>query len=221
VPRQHSPRLAAVTRCLPAVSDGIAMPDTEEVTGSNPVRPTRRFLFLALSGSALWPYNWPYSEGEGMPRSTGARSSPQAGTSAHMGVPTREGALPGGGSVPRFRTAYLRTDRRSARVLSESVYDPTLRHPLARSLVGGDHPVATILGRSHPGSGQILASGRLARHSSTGAPSRCCLPARQGDCSPAVCAQTCGSLVRNDPEPVHMQWKCWGFRCLCRTLIGT
>jgi len=43
------------------------------------------------------------------------------------------GALRGGGSVPRFRTAYLRTDRRSARVLSESVYDSTLRHPSARS----------------------------------------------------------------------------------------
>ena len=27
--------------------------DTEEVTGSNPVRPTRHFLFLALQGSAL------------------------------------------------------------------------------------------------------------------------------------------------------------------------
>ncbi len=33
--------------------------DTEEVTGSNPVRPTRHFLFLALPGSAPWPYNWP------------------------------------------------------------------------------------------------------------------------------------------------------------------
>ena len=98
-----------------------------------------------------------------MPRSTGARPSPRAGTSAHMAVPTREGALPGGGSVPQFRTAYLRTDRRSARVLSESVYDSTLRHPSARSLVGGDHPVATFLGRSHPGPGQILASGRLAQ----------------------------------------------------------
>ena len=85
----------------------------------------------------------------------------------------------------------------------------------------GTQPVATFLGRSHPGSGQILASGRLARHASTGAPSRCCLPVRQGDCFPAVCAQTCGSLVRNGPEPVHMQWKCWGFRCLCRNLIGT
>ena len=40
-------------------------PDTEEVTGSNPVRPTHLtwyFLFLALSGSALRPYNWLYSE---------------------------------------------------------------------------------------------------------------------------------------------------------------
>jgi hypothetical protein len=157
----------------------------------------------------------------GMPRSTGARSSPRAGTSAHMAVPTREGALPRGGSVPQLRTAYLRTDRRLARVLSESVYDSTLRHPSARSLVGGDHPVATFLGRSHPGPGQILASGRPARHASAGAPSRCGPPARQGDCVPAVCAQTCGSLVRNSAEPVHMQWKCWGFRCLCGNLIAT
>jgi hypothetical protein len=155
-----------------------------------------------------------------MPRSQ-ARGHHRGRTQAQMLPCRREGALPGGGSVPRFRTAYLRTDRRSARVLSESVYDSTLRHPSARSLVGGDQPVATFLGRSHPGSGQILASGRLARHASTGAPSRCCLPARQGDCFPAVCAQTCGSLVRNGPEPVHMQWKCWGFCCLCRNLIGT
>jgi|HubBroStandDraft_6_1064221.scaffolds.fasta_scaffold585639_1 hypothetical protein len=47
-----------------------------------------------------------------------------------------------------------------------------------RDLVAGDHPVDTFLGRSHPGPGQILASGRLARHASTGAPSHCCLPAR-------------------------------------------
>jgi hypothetical protein len=32
-------------------------------------------------------------------------------------------------AFPGFRTVYLRTDRRSARVLSESVYDSTLRHP--------------------------------------------------------------------------------------------
>ena len=39
--------------------------DTEEVTGSNPVRPTLvtwHFLFLVLPGSALRPYNWPYNE---------------------------------------------------------------------------------------------------------------------------------------------------------------
>jgi hypothetical protein len=43
-----------------------------------------------------------------------------------------------------------------------------------------DHRAAPagFLGRSHPGPGQILASGRLARHASTGAPSHCCLPAR-------------------------------------------
>jgi hypothetical protein len=44
------------------VSDGIGILDTEEVTGSNPVRPTRHLLFLARPGSALWPYNCPYSE---------------------------------------------------------------------------------------------------------------------------------------------------------------
>ena len=63
----------------------LEFPDTEEVTGSNPVRPTRHFLFLALPGSALWPYNWPYSEGEDIPWSQTAgyaRSSPQADTSA-------------------------------------------------------------------------------------------------------------------------------------------
>jgi hypothetical protein len=155
-----------------------------------------------------------------MPRSQAHGHRRGAGTSALVAASARTGALPGGGSVLRFRTAYLRTDRRSARVLSESVYDSTLRHPSARSLVGGDHPVATFLGRCHTGPSQILASGRLARHASTGAPSRCCLPARQRECFPAVCAQTCGSLVRNGAEPVHMQWKFWGFRCLCRNLIG-
>jgi len=72
-----------------------------------------------------------------MPRSQ-ARGHHRGRTQAQMLPCRREGALPGGGSVPRFRTAYLRTDRRSARVLSESVYDSTLRHPSARSLVGGD-----------------------------------------------------------------------------------
>ena len=37
----------------PTVTDTPEFPDTEEVTGSNPVRPTRHFLFLALQGSAL------------------------------------------------------------------------------------------------------------------------------------------------------------------------
>jgi hypothetical protein len=68
--------------------------------------------------------------------------------------------------------------------------------------------------------GQILASGRLAGHASTGAPICHGLPARQQDCFPAVCAQTCGSLVRNGAEPVHKQWKCWGFRCLAATMTG-
>ena len=37
---------------------------------------------------------------------------------------------------------------------------------------------------------------------------------------PAVCVQTCGSLVCNRPEPVHTQWKFWGFRCLAATMTG-
>ena len=37
---------------------------------------------------------------------------------------------------------------------------------------------------------------------------------------PAVCAQTCGSLVRNGAEPVHTQWKCWGFRYLAPTMTA-
>ena len=80
--------------------------------------------------------------------------------------------------------------------------------------------VAAFLGRSHPGPGQILASGQLARRASTGAPIRYCLPARQQACFPAACAQACGSLVRNGAEPVHTRWKCWGFRRLVATVTG-
>ena len=46
-------------RLSPTVTDTLEFPDTEKVTASNPVRPTRHFLFLARPGSALWPYNWP------------------------------------------------------------------------------------------------------------------------------------------------------------------
>jgi hypothetical protein len=45
-----------VVRLSPTVADTLEFPDTEEVTGSNLVRPTRHFLFLALPGSALRPY---------------------------------------------------------------------------------------------------------------------------------------------------------------------
>jgi hypothetical protein len=54
---------------LAAVSDGIAMPDTEEVTGSNPVRPTRHFLFLALPGTLRGPTTGPTARATDMPRS--------------------------------------------------------------------------------------------------------------------------------------------------------
>jgi hypothetical protein len=53
-----SGNITARSRAVSSV--GERFPDTEEVTGSNPVRPTRHFLFLALPGSALWPRNWPY-----------------------------------------------------------------------------------------------------------------------------------------------------------------
>jgi hypothetical protein len=47
------------------------------------------------------------------------------------------------------------------------------------------------------------------------------LPASQGTgLLPAVCAQTCGSLVRNGAEPVYKQWKCWGFRRAAATMTG-
>jgi len=52
------------------------------------------------------------------------------------------------------------------------------------------------------------------------APIRCCLPAGQRTCCPAVCAQTCGWLVRNGAKPVHRRWKCWGFRSLAGTRRG-
>src|SRR6516162_6973107 len=79
-----------------------ALPDTEEVTGSNPVRPTlvtRHFLFLAVLGSALWPDNWPYREGGRHAQVTGTRSSPRARTSAHMASSARVGALHAPGSA--------------------------------------------------------------------------------------------------------------------------
>jgi hypothetical protein len=59
---------------------------SSEVTGSNPVRPTRHFLFLDLPGSALWPYNWPYSEGERMP--------PGHRTAGYVWSPPRVRVLP-------------------------------------------------------------------------------------------------------------------------------
>src|ERR1700730_17202101 len=51
-------------------------PDTEEVTGSNPVRPTRHYLLLALPGSALRPCNWPYCQAGRMPRLQTAGTRP-------------------------------------------------------------------------------------------------------------------------------------------------
>ena len=49
------PCQVAVTGREATASDGIAIPDTEEVTGSNPVRPTRHFLFLALPDTLRSP----------------------------------------------------------------------------------------------------------------------------------------------------------------------
>jgi len=70
---------------------------------------TWHFLFLALPGSALRPYNWPYSERyrwaktcPGHRTAACGRSSPRAGTSAHIAVSAREGALPPPGSGEVF-----------------------------------------------------------------------------------------------------------------------
>jgi len=70
---------------------------------------TWHFLFLALPGSALRPYNWPYSERyrwaktcPGHRTAACGRSSRRAGTSAHIAVSAREGALPPPGSGEVF-----------------------------------------------------------------------------------------------------------------------
>ena len=91
--------------------------------------------------SCSWPYQvalrgpitGPRARAEDMPRSQ-AHGHHRGRAQAQMLLCRRaterfraEEALPG------FRTAYLCTDRRSAPILSESVYDSTLRHPSARS----------------------------------------------------------------------------------------
>jgi hypothetical protein len=55
-------------RLSPTVTDTPNFPDTEDVTGSNPVRPTQfdlAFSFPIPPGHALRRYNWPYREGGG------------------------------------------------------------------------------------------------------------------------------------------------------------
>jgi len=66
------------------------------------------------------------------------------------------------------------------------------RAPGGLSAGGAEHPVAAFLGDLIRAPGQILASGVLAGQASTGAPIPCGLPARQEDCFPVVCVQTCG-----------------------------
>jgi hypothetical protein len=59
----------------------VNFPDTEEVTSSNPVRPTRHFLFLALPGTLRGPITGPRARAEEMPRSQAHghhRGRPQA-----------------------------------------------------------------------------------------------------------------------------------------------
>ena len=86
-----------------------------------------------------------------------------------------------------------------------------------RFLFREDVPHGAISSRSGPDP-RIRPAGQARKHRRA----EPLLPASAArDCFPAVCVQTCGSLVRNGAEPVHMQWKCWGFLCLCRHLIGT
>ena len=80
-------------------------PDTEEVTGSNPVRPTRHFLFLAYQvalcgpttalpralpapGSALWLTTGSTVTADTcrISETAHARSSPRAGAAAYPGL---------------------------------------------------------------------------------------------------------------------------------------
>jgi len=68
---------------------------------------------------------------------------------------------------------------------------------------------------------RTLARGALAGPARTGARADPLLAAsRRQDYFPAVCAQTCGWLVRNGAKPVHRRWKCWGFRRLAGTRRG-
>jgi len=72
---------------------------------------------------------------------------------------------------PQFGASGPRVDRcgRSGPIRATVLEFPdTVDARAASPLGGGDHPVAALLGRSHPGLGQILASGRLAAHASTG-----------------------------------------------------
>ena len=130
--RGGRPALVASRRGPGAVSSaGERFPDTEEVTGSNPVRPTYRDLAFLVPGptsSALWPYNWPYSERyrwaktcPGHRTAACGRSSSRAGHSAHSAGSAREGALPRGGSVLRFR------DRLPAHRLPAGERSPRIR----------------------------------------------------------------------------------------------
>jgi hypothetical protein len=94
----------SVRRCqTPRTS--LDFPDAEEVTGSNPVRPTRHFLFLPYRVALCDPTTGPTARAKTCPghRTAGyARSSPRAGTSAHIAVSAREGALPLPGSAEVF-----------------------------------------------------------------------------------------------------------------------
>jgi len=84
---------------------------------------------------------------------------------------------------------------------------PTVDARAACPLGDGDHPMAAFLGRSHPGPGQILASGRLAGHASTGAPIRYCLPARHRTASYCLCTNmwiTCAQRRRACAYAVEM-----------------
>lgn len=87
------------------------------------------------------------------------------------------------GQLERFEDAQSAADRdaRDRRVAVDA---------WAACSLGDDHPAAAFLGRSHPGTGQILASGRLARHASTGAPIYYCLPASQATGLPSCCLCT-------------------------------
>jgi hypothetical protein len=120
------------------------------------------------------------------------------GRQAPAGKHGGDGSLPGAGTACDLDSAHRCLSSASSGGGRKRVCDPARTH-------GRASRSRAAAGLACPG--QLPVRRRYSQ------------PGRQ-DCFPSVCAQTCGSLVHNDAEPVHTQWKCWGFRCLAATMTG-